>query len=199
MLCLFQLYSQVILLYTYSYTCTYTGFPGGSDSTESAFSAGDSGSIPGWEDPLVMGMATHSSILVWRIPWTVGPGGLQSIGLQLDTTEQHTHTHTRTYVYSSSNSFLLQVVTVWFPVLYSSSCLLFTEGPFLKREMSGTCLRQHLGLACWACDLCSPTGLHVQEGPAIILMPCSHCLETIILSLNLCFVSEAQGDNDTCM
>ena len=117
----------------------------------------------------------------------------------LDTTEQHTHTHTRTYVYSSSNYFLLQVITVWFPVLYSSSCLLFTEGPFLKREMSGTCLRQHLGLACWACDLCSPTGLHVQEGPAIILMPCSHCLETIILSLNLCFVSEAQGDNDTCM
>ena len=98
MLCLFQLYSQVILLYTYSYTCTYTGFPGGSDSTESAFSAGDSGSIPGWEDPLVMGMATHSSILVWRIPWTVGPGGLQSIGLQLDTTEQHTHTHTHTYI-----------------------------------------------------------------------------------------------------
>ena len=34
------------------------------------------------EDPLEEGMATHSSILVWRIPWTEEPGGLQSMGLQ---------------------------------------------------------------------------------------------------------------------
>ena len=31
---------------------------------------------PGWEDPLEKGMATHSSILAWRIPWTEEPGGL---------------------------------------------------------------------------------------------------------------------------
>ena len=36
----------------------------------------------GWEDPLEKGMATHSSILAWRIPWTEGPGELQSMGLQ---------------------------------------------------------------------------------------------------------------------
>ena len=36
----------------------------------------------GWEDPLEEGMATHSSILAWRIPWTEGPGGLQSVELQ---------------------------------------------------------------------------------------------------------------------
>ena len=36
----------------------------------------------GWEDPLEKRMATHSSILVWRIPWTEEPGGLQSTGLQ---------------------------------------------------------------------------------------------------------------------
>ena len=36
----------------------------------------------GEEDPLEEGMATHSSILAWRIPWTEEPGGLQSIGLQ---------------------------------------------------------------------------------------------------------------------
>ena len=36
----------------------------------------------GREDPLEKRMATHSSILAWRIPWTVGPGGLQSMGLQ---------------------------------------------------------------------------------------------------------------------
>ena len=35
----------------------------------------------GWEDPLEEGMATHSSILAWRIPWTEEPGGLQSKGL----------------------------------------------------------------------------------------------------------------------
>ena len=36
----------------------------------------------GWEDPLEKGMATHSSILAWRILWTEEPGGLQSMGSQ---------------------------------------------------------------------------------------------------------------------
>ena len=36
----------------------------------------------GQEDPLEEGMATHSSILAWRIPWTEEPGGLQSMGPQ---------------------------------------------------------------------------------------------------------------------
>jgi len=36
----------------------------------------------GWEDPLEEGMATHSSILAWRIPWKEEPGGQWSIGLQ---------------------------------------------------------------------------------------------------------------------
>ena len=38
----------------------------------------------GQEDPLKKGMATHSSILAWRIPWIEEPGGLQAIGLQRD-------------------------------------------------------------------------------------------------------------------
>ena len=37
---------------------------------------------PGREDPLEKEMATHSSILAWRILWTEEPGGLQSLGLQ---------------------------------------------------------------------------------------------------------------------
>ena len=42
----------------------------------------------GGEDPLEKGMATHSSILAWRIPWTEEPGGPQSLGLQsMGTTE----------------------------------------------------------------------------------------------------------------
>ena len=48
------------------------GFPGGSAGKEAL----------GWEDLLEKGMATHSSILAWRIPWTEEPGGLQSMGSQ---------------------------------------------------------------------------------------------------------------------
>ena len=36
----------------------------------------------GWEDPQEKEMATHSSILAWKIPWTEEPGGLQFMGLQ---------------------------------------------------------------------------------------------------------------------
>ena len=39
----------------------------------------------GWEDSLEEGMATHSSILAWEIPWTEEPGGLQSMGSQNQT------------------------------------------------------------------------------------------------------------------
>ena len=46
----------------------------------------------GWEDPLEKGMATHSSILVWRIPWTEEPDGIQSIGLK-SWTQLSIHAH----------------------------------------------------------------------------------------------------------
>ena len=49
------------------------------------------------EDPLEEGMATHSSILAWRIPQTEEPGGLQSIDhTESDTTEVTQHPHTQT-------------------------------------------------------------------------------------------------------
>ena len=54
----------------------------GSDRKESACNAGDPVQSMGQEDPLEKGMATHSSILAWRIPWTEEPGELQSMGLQ---------------------------------------------------------------------------------------------------------------------
>ena len=44
--------------------------------------AGDGGLIFGWRRSLEEGLATHSSILAWRTPWTEEPGGLQSIGSQ---------------------------------------------------------------------------------------------------------------------
>ena len=49
---------------------------------ESPCNVGDVGLIPGQEDLLEKGMATHSSILAWEIPWTEEPGGLQSMGSQ---------------------------------------------------------------------------------------------------------------------
>ena len=49
---------------------------------ESACNVGDPDSIPVSEDPLEKEMATHSSILAWKTPWTEEPGRLQSMGLQ---------------------------------------------------------------------------------------------------------------------
>ena len=63
------------------------GFPGHSAVESTWVNAGDTSSVLGWEDPREEGMATHSSILAWRISWTEEPGRLQSKGLQeLDTT-----------------------------------------------------------------------------------------------------------------
>ena len=50
----------------------------------------------GWEDPLEEGMATHSSILAWRILWTEEPGGLLSAGHKESDIIAHTHRHTYT-------------------------------------------------------------------------------------------------------
>ena len=59
-----------------------SGLPLVDQMVESACNAGDPGSIPGLERSLEKGMATYSSILAWRIPWTEKPGRLQSMGSQ---------------------------------------------------------------------------------------------------------------------
>ena len=75
------------------------GLPQWLNRKESACSAGatgDAGSSLGWKDPLEESMATHSSILAWRIPWTGEPGRLQSVGSQSQTRLSdwaHTHVH----------------------------------------------------------------------------------------------------------
>ena len=56
----------------------FRGFTGGSLIKNLPANAGDVGSILGQDDPLEEEMATHSSILAWRIPWTRDPGRLQS-------------------------------------------------------------------------------------------------------------------------
>ena len=56
------------------------GLPGWLSSKESACNAGDMGLSLGGEDALEKGMATHSSVLAWRISGTGEPGGLPSVG-----------------------------------------------------------------------------------------------------------------------
>ena len=63
------------------------GFPDSLMVKTTPANAGDTGSIPGLEEPLGKGMASHFSIPAWRIPWTEEPGGLQFMWSQeLDTT-----------------------------------------------------------------------------------------------------------------
>ena len=63
------------------------GFPVGSVVKNSPANVGDTGSIPGLEDPLEKEKATHSSILAWKITWTEEPGRLQSMGSQKSQTQ----------------------------------------------------------------------------------------------------------------
>ena len=64
------------------------GAPGGSHGKESTYSAGNLALILESGRSLEKEMATHSSILAWRIPWTEEPDGLQSMGV----TKSQTHT-----------------------------------------------------------------------------------------------------------
>ena len=74
---------------TWSLKAFRQGFPGGSDVKEYACKAGDVGSIPGSGRSLEKEMATHSTILAWRMPRTEEPGGYSPGGRkESDTTEQ---------------------------------------------------------------------------------------------------------------
>ena len=69
------------------------GFPGGANGKEPAYQSGDTrdmGQSLGQDDFLEEGIATHSSIIAWRILWTEELGGLQAIGLQKSLTRQVT-------------------------------------------------------------------------------------------------------------
>ena len=59
-------------------TPVFLGFPCGPAGKESADSVGDLGSSLGWQDPLEKGKATYSSLLAWRIPWTIVHGVTKS-------------------------------------------------------------------------------------------------------------------------
>ena len=76
-----------------------TGFPDGASGKEPA--------CLGREDPLEKEIATHSSILAWRIPWTEEPGGLQSMELQSQTRLKRLSRHTCSHMIPTFPSLIL--------------------------------------------------------------------------------------------
>ena len=84
-----------------SFVQGYIASPSGSDHKESVYNVGDLDSIPGSGRSLgEKGMATYSSTLAWRIPWTEEPGGIQSTGLARSPTQlSNYHFH---FTYSPS-------------------------------------------------------------------------------------------------
>ena len=76
----------------------------------------------GWEDPLEKEMATHSSILAWKVSWTEEPGGLQSMGLQRVRHDWATNTYLLIHVAASWSNILL-IPIYWGPTM----CLIVLE------------------------------------------------------------------------
>ena len=77
------------------------GFPDGSDGKESACNVGHLGLIPGQEDPMERGTATHSSILAWQILWTEAT--VHGNHKESDTTERLTHHTTKSFALKQWN------------------------------------------------------------------------------------------------
>ena len=91
---LFSLLSEILLEMYLLFVCVLRGFPGGSNDKESACNVGDLGSIPGLWRSLEKGMATHSSILAWKTPWTEESRGLWSMRSQRVRHDWGTHIFT---------------------------------------------------------------------------------------------------------
>ena len=79
---LIYLYFIIHRVSLHLFRCTLIPFLVASDSKVSTYNAGDQVRSLCWEDPLEKEMATPSSTLAWKIPWTENPGRLQSMGSQ---------------------------------------------------------------------------------------------------------------------
>ena len=131
----------------------------------------------GWEDPLEEGMASHSSILAWRIPWTEEPGRLQSMGLHGVKEDWRDLSHMsllkcillfHSYFTIVVYFFALHLFLVSFPVCFSLPC---KSGAFLNYISQP--LFCHLLEASW------PPKLPVfRKGPYLL---------TIILKITYCY------------
>ena len=125
----------------------------------------------GWEDPLEKEMATHSSILPWRIPWTEEPGGLQSMGLQRVGHDWGTSTFTLSYLRVMSASFSRWTSGI-FPWKFASS------SAFLLRAASFC----HSGRAPAYFKFIYVRSLSMLENPICIKMVESDCWEDLLIN-----------------
>ena len=134
-----------------------------------------------WEDPLEKGMATHSSILVWRIPWTEEPGGIQSMGSQRIGHDWETNT-----------SHSLQIT--WGYCLVALGTTWLVSGPFCHKEQLAS--RNFLVFLFSALDTCRKSLLTVHKASQLS-HSCSYCCiiwsvlrwlwTNSILSCGICF------------
>ena len=104
---------------------TQHAFHGGSDGKGSACNGGNWVQSLGWEDPLEKEMATHSSTLAWKIPWTENPSRLQSMGSQRVGHNWATSlSHGMTHGFTELNKAVIHVIClVSFLWLWFSFCL----------------------------------------------------------------------------
>ena len=89
----------------------------------------------GWEDPLEKEIATHSSILAWRIPWTEKPGGLQSMGSQRVV---HDWATSFSFPFMGPDAMILVFWTLSFKPGFSLLSLTFVKMLFRSFSFSGT-------------------------------------------------------------
>ena len=85
----------------------------------------------GWKDPLEKGMATHSSILAWRIPWIVEPGGRATVHRYTKRHDRETHTLTRAPASSQTLNSHIPVLLSYFTLISTvspASCIFTTAG-----------------------------------------------------------------------
>ena len=92
----------------------------------------------GWEYPLEKGMATHSSILVWRISWTEEPGGLQSMGSQRVGQDWVTNTQFSLFFYHQSHQGIPNTFPYYFKFMCSAlyTCFLMNKATCIFMVMN---------------------------------------------------------------
>jgi len=155
-MCVYIYIHTCVCVYTHIHIYTYThmGFPGGTSSKEPTYQCRKPKRQVwslGQEDPLEEGMATHSNILAWRIPWIKEPGGLQSIRSHrvlhdwrdLAHMHAHTRTHTHTHIHAYICFFRIFSIAGYYKALsialcytVNPCCYIIPEDEFLKHKNS---------------------------------------------------------------
>ena len=131
----------------------------------------------GWEDPLEEGMATHSSILAWRIPWTEEPGGAQSIGSQRVGNSWSERAHTPCHRY------LMKLVSLMYGIF-----LKCWQTPAIKirgyrenltsNQTAGSCLQILKQFKGTSCDRHKLTAFLLKDQIFFFQFTCLHLGET---------------------